>query len=810
MNSFDTTRGIHSVPTRVLNIVGRLLLVALVCVVSLPVEANNEPDIDKILQEPGVKVLALEFYTAGCAPCKEAAPKWKRLRKKYGRFGFRLAIVAIGMDYCPALDWTPDYKRCDEEGQWQDTWRIEQMPDAFLYTWRGEPLMEHGSVEEAETILKAFFDKEQRILVQMPTDAEGKTVRSARAIRQEVRNVLLVEGKATLVPDNKEAMEIRKLRAQFAQSAHYEQSRCASPGREFPPNTLLDIKQIPGSPAGRLELTAYNMETSCPLASVYADLYSGEESRAAKVAAKKLLQALYGSIPEPIQDNRSSHQLVPFRAKSGVEEVLEYTPPAVEDVIIAIESDPAGAKVKVKGITVCTETPCKKVELPNETTTFEFAKDRYMENSIRVEVKRGMKPVFAELKPVFGWITVKSAPEDVTVKLDEKSIGKTPITRKEVDPGPHKVEVGNDVYAMQWNEFFVSSGEHKEFSYSLKARQGGLKVKARTKDGQPIRGKVFLDGEEMGDTGKFYAVNIGEHQVKVESTNGDGEEQVTVKEGKTVTINIFVKAPQQTWEDPYADPYGNPPPLTPEEEDEEERKRKKVIVPSGKSSKGMHGIEWVSIPGGSYQMGCSPGDSQCSNDEKPRHRERIGAFEMMKTEVTVEQFKACVDAGHCKEKDYDTKSGTSYCNWGHRGFLGIGNRDDHPMNCVNWDGAKNFCEWAGGRLPSEAEWEYAARAGTEGARYGDIDSIAWYDSSKTHPVGKKQPNAFGLYDMLGNVYEWVEDCHSKNYASSKDCSYRVLRGGSWFLGAWDVRASNRLGLTPYDRGDGKGFRCSRD
>ncbi|MBI4056054.1 MAG: formylglycine-generating enzyme family protein [Elusimicrobia bacterium] len=237
-----------------------------------------------------------------------------------------------------------------------------------------------------------------------------------------------------------------------------------------------------------------------------------------------------------------------------------------------------------------------------------------------------------------------------------------------------------------------------------------------------------------------------------------------------------------------------------------------------KSGKEMNkaGIEWVSIPGGAFKMGSN-------NDwsEQPVHKVTIKGFEMSKTEVTVEQYKACVDSGTCTnpDKEFD-------CNWGKSG------REKHPINCVSWDQAVTFATWAGGRLPSESEWEYAATScgknwkypwGNEKAKcdravmsgngsYGCGRNSTWPVCSKTEGNTRQ-----GLCDMAGNVWEWVQDTWHRSYEGApQDGSAwvdpkgpgRVIRGGSWGRGAGHLRSAQRS-YTPPGSGDFVGFRLTR-
>lgn len=194
------------------------------------------------------------------------------------------------------------------------------------------------------------------------------------------------------------------------------------------------------------------------------------------------------------------------------------------------------------------------------------------------------------------------------------------------------------------------------------------------------------------------------------------------------------------------------------------------------------GLTYVFIPPGAFTMGCSPGDEECFDSEKPPHAEQIAnGFWLGQTEVTQAAWKKVMNSNPSSFKS-----------------------DQLPVERVDWNQAGDYCKAIGGRLPTEKEWEYAARGGTTGPRYGPLGAVAWYSRNSggtTHPVGLKQANAFGLYDMLGNVWEWTADDHD---AAGKT---KVVRGGSWFGSTGSVRASCRSGAVPADRDDVLGFRC---
>ena len=214
-------------------------------------------------------------------------------------------------------------------------------------------------------------------------------------------------------------------------------------------------------------------------------------------------------------------------------------------------------------------------------------------------------------------------------------------------------------------------------------------------------------------------------------------------------------------------------------------------------------MEFVWVPAGEFRMGST--SSEASSDEQPGTRVRISrGFWLAKHEVTQAEWQGVMGTNSSR-------------------FAGSG---QCPVETVSWNDAQDFIGRLNGRsggnryrLPTEAEWEYAARAGTTGDRYGNFDAIAWYDDNsggRTHPVGQKVPNAWGLHDMLGNVDEWVADWDDDYPGGSVTDPrgpvsglLRMHRGSAWAGNAYSIRASFRMIAGPGWSFDSLGFRLLR-
>ncbi len=229
-------------------------------------------------------------------------------------------------------------------------------------------------------------------------------------------------------------------------------------------------------------------------------------------------------------------------------------------------------------------------------------------------------------------------------------------------------------------------------------------------------------------------------------------------------------------------------------------------------------LEWVEIPGGTFLMGVAD-PLRGEDNQSPQHEVTVKTFKMLKAEVTVRQYRTCVDAGACSVPVAD-----GYLhNWGRSG------REHYPMNGVDWYRAREFAEWIGARLPSEAEWEYAARSGGQDIVYPwgveeiSCDLAVLLDCSPeamqvcSKPMGNTEQ---GLCDMAGNVIEWVEDDWHESYdgAPSDGRAWvddprgdrRAVRGGSWLSTAWFCRAASRYKHEDDYRNYALGFRVVLD
>ena len=373
-------------------------------------------------------------------------------------------------------------------------------------------------------------------------------------------------------------------------------------------------------------------------------------------------------------------------------------------------------------------------------------------------------------------------PAAVSVFVDGREVGDSP-NQFDVRSGHHTVELRAPGYESWTGAFDVGVGN----TFTLPAVTLGLRPATLSVTCNVGDASILVDGRVVGKTRRNEAVelqvapNAREVEVRREGYASVAETVSLTSGGRqsvTMQLEVASAAP------------------------------KPADCPAG----------YVRVTPGTFMMG-SPDSEDGREDDESQHSVTITRpFCMNSTEVTQAEWQAVMGSNpskftscgaNCPVEQVSWEDAVAYAN-------ALSRREGLPECYAGSTFSGLSCK--GYRLPTEAEWEYAARAGTTGATYGNLDSVAWYDEnsgSATHPVGQKQPNAWGLYDMLGNVWEWTGDWYRTYPGTVTDPlgagagSYRVIRGGSWIGLARGARAAHRLYDTPGGRGYYLGFRLSR-
>jgi formylglycine-generating enzyme required for sulfatase activity len=337
-------------------------------------------------------------------------------------------------------------------------------------------------------------------------------------------------------------------------------------------------------------------------------------------------------------------------------------------------------------------------------------------------------------------------------------------------PGPHTLKVSLAGKQDFEQSVTVAAGQPTRLVVPLADLAGSVRVKA------PAGSLIWLDNSNRGaidSSGEILLSGIppGTHMLRVTAAG-------KMDDSRSITVAVGAETPVQ------------------------------VTLADGVKANPQDALKYVWISPGDFVMGCSLGDNDCTDLERPAHQVTLlKGFWMGQTEVTVAAYKRFVAGGKAKMPSSAPKADRGWKN------------GNFPIVDVTWDEANQYCAWTGGRLPTEAEWEYAARGGSPQARYGNLNDIAWSRENAgnlTHAVAGKLVNGYGLYDMLGNVWEWVNDWFDPKYYQGSPAQdppgpltgqEKVLRGGSWIVDSKLLRVSERYSIKPDSRSDYFGFRC---
>jgi formylglycine-generating enzyme required for sulfatase activity len=480
--------------------------------------------------------------------------------------------------------------------------------------------------------------------------------------------------------------------------------------------------------------------------------------------------------------------------------------------------------------------------------TIKLVKESYqtIEKTITVDDKN----VFFEFKMVKqpdAGLQIETIPEGATVYLDNIKLGESPVAAF-YKPGIYPIRITKEGYVSIENQNLEVTLPQTRKSYTLEENVGYLtvntnpgatvyfneekianpknvklapqlvKVKVTMPKAETLEQQVVLKRNDKLVLEMFPDVQTGSLQIAV--TPFDAKIELTGDAGEKYTaegMKIFEEIPVGVYTIKVsATGYTTATETASVKQAETYKKTINLVKPATASTTSVNtttsadGIEMVFIKGGTFNMGCTSEQSDCDDDEKPTHQVTVSDFYIGKYEVT--------------QKQWHDVMGSNPSN-----FSGC---DDCPVEKVSWNDVQEFIKKLNQktgkkyRLPTEAEWEYTARGGVETlhatsqqyAGSNNIDEVAWYTSnsgSKTHPVGQKKPNALGIYDMTGNVWEWCSDWYG-NYSGGSQTnpqgatsgSYRVLRGGGWYYVARYCRVSDGISDGPGYRSSCSGFRLA--
>ena len=270
--------------------------------------AEDTVPVDEVMAEPGARLVAVEFWAEWCVPCKKALPRWKKLHKKYRDRGLRLIMVAVnsgGRCAYPA-GWRPDRTVCDYTGEIAAGWFAQDLPQAFLWSWQGNLLVQHGEVQDVEAVVDRYFLETPRILVEEPMDQNERPLKNGDLLRFLVRNELGRISKFEMVASEEELEELRLLRRIGFQPNYDEATRCTL-GKDISPNSTLRVTRIEQGDRPLLLFEVFSLERGCLEASAIAPIpKQGTDLQAAVIEGVALLTRKLISEVEPPSDDQEA------------------------------------------------------------------------------------------------------------------------------------------------------------------------------------------------------------------------------------------------------------------------------------------------------------------------------------------------------------------------------------------------------------------------------------------------------------------------------------------------------------------------
>ncbi|WP_308232857.1 SUMF1/EgtB/PvdO family nonheme iron enzyme [Prevotella sp.] len=471
------------------------------------------------------------------------------------------------------------------------------------------------------------------------------------------------------------------------------------------------------------------------------------------------------------------------KVESGMTYILTLSKPAGSTEpadaggnFYALTVTPKNAVVTIDGNqqTVSTDGEYSAM-LPYGNHTYKVEAGGYISKSGTFSISiSDMTPINVSLVSAMATVSVTCPTPAVSLYVDKKSVGTIPWTGS-LKEGMHLIEAKKEGYRSQQRTINLSQQQKLDVAFSeLVAIQGNLSVNYK-----PFGADVYIDGKKIGQSPRvFNGLLVGNHKVEIKKDGyGTDSKTVSILEGQTASLSGVLKTNASSSVASGTSLAGN---------------TISIPVKDGIS------IDMVRVEAGTFTMGATAEMKVPDDDEKPTHQVTLtNDYYIGKYEVTQALWQAVTGNNPSNYKG-----------------------DNLPVENVSWNDCQEFISKLNRitgktfRLPTEAEWEYAARGGKKSRGYqysgsNNLADVAWYEDnsgSKTHTIGSKQANELGIYDMTGNVWEWCQDWYGKYSSSSQtnptgatSGSYRVIRGGSWFNAARYCRSSFRFNGTPVYR-----------
>ena len=503
-------------------------------------------------------------------------------------------------------------------------------------------------------------------------------------------------------------------------------------------------------------------------------IYMPQNSRQIKIVARNYIPMMITFKDYGIEKLESNKTYVLILVKPSA----QNEPVDAGGNFYAISVQPRNAVVTIDGIQQNVSSDGEySAMLPYGTHTYKVEAGGYISKSGSFSVSSGdMPPISVSLVSALATVSVTCPTPAVSLYVDKKSVGNAPWSGS-LREGMHLVEAKKNGYRSQQKTIQLSQQQKLDVAFGeLVAILGNLSVNYK-----PFGADVYVDGKKLGQSPRvFNGLLVGNHQVEVRKDGyATNKKSVMISEGQTASISGTLSSNTASSSNGYAS---------------------SSSVSSGSNVISIpvwNGItiEMVKVEAGTFMMGATSEMQNPYDDEKPVHQVALtNDYYMSKYEVTQALWQAVTGKNPSKFKG-----------------------DNLPVERVSWNDCQVFIRNLNNmtgrkfRLPTEAEWEYAARGGKKSRGYqysgsSNISDVAWFDDinrNKKHPVGTKQANELGLYDMSGNVWEWCLDRYGsysssfqKNPTGAIMGEYRVFRGGRWGANERIGRTSCRSYCTP--------------